>query len=136
MAASLEGREITREYRSIACLVAAASIYTGSPNLLDRLAYALNPESAVKSLNDSLRIIEGAVRRGEVEETSEKIGEGSERNIIKISVGNEKEYTLPYCTLPKAETTRRFLEELRSNIWVARAVGILANSMVLEARLG
>ncbi len=130
-----ETREITREYRSVACLVATASIYTESLNLIDRLAYALNPESAIKSLNDSLRIVEGAVRRGEVGEAVEKSEGGGDRSVIKIRVGDGREYRLLYCSLPNVEVVRRFLEEVRRNIEVARTIGTLANSMVLEARL-
>jgi len=42
---------------------------------------------------------------------------------------------LLYCSFPNVEVVRRFLEEVRRNIEVARTIGTLANSMVLEARL-
>lgn len=138
---STQSEELTRRYRSIAALVASAVLITGSPTLVDRITNALSPEAVMRSISDSLRIVEGASRgAGGASIKEEKIKEGDkEIQSIVIAIregGSSREYIIKYASLPSSETVREFLERIERDIILARKIGIVAQSMILESYKG
>jgi len=138
---SAQSEELTKRYRSIAALVASAVLITESPTLVDRITNALSPEAVMRSISDSLRIVEGASRgAGGAIIKEEKIkDENEEIQSIVITIGegdSSRKYVIKYASLPSYETVRDFLEKIQRDIILARKIGIVAQSMILESYKG
>jgi CRISPR type I-A-associated protein Csa5 len=134
--------DLTRRFRSVAALIASASIISGSPTLVDRVINALSPEAVIRSLGDSLRIVENALksdREPSIREEKVREKENDEEKtvptiIIKVKEDDKTEtYKIRYASLPSSEIVRDFMEKTYNNVLIARKIGILAQSMILEA---
>jgi CRISPR type I-A-associated protein Csa5 len=117
--------EVKVNYKGVAALLASASLITGSPTLIDRVANALSVDSVIKSINDALRVVESYQKSGK-----ENITEKDGRTEITI---DREQYPL-FAKLCTTEQLREFLEDVQRDIRIARAVAALAESLILDAR--
>jgi CRISPR type I-A-associated protein Csa5 len=117
------------KFRGVSLLLAGASLITGSPTLIDRVANALSFDSVIKSVNDALRVIESFQKNKS--EKNELI-ESSDKTILKI---DGEQYVLS-ATLCTSTQLQEFFKEAESDIRIARAVAALAESLIVDARRG
>jgi CRISPR type I-A-associated protein Csa5 len=117
------------KFRGVSLLLAGASLITGSPTLIDRVANALSVDSVIKSVNDALRVIESFQKNKS--EKNELI-ESSDKTILKI---DGEQYVLS-ATLCTSTQLQEFFKEAESDIRIARAVAALAESLIVDARRG
>jgi len=113
----------------VSLLLAGASLITGSPTLIDRVANALSVDSVIKSVNDALRVIESFQKnKSEKNELIESV----DKTILKI---DGEQYVLS-ATLCTSTQLQEFFKEAESDIRIARAVAALAESLIVDARRG
>lgn len=117
------------KFRGVSLLLAGASLITGSPTLIDRVANALSVDSVIKSVNDALRVIESFQKNKS--EKNELI-ESEDKTILKI---DGEQYVLS-ATLCTSTQLQEFFKEAESDIRIARAVAALAESLIVDARRG
>ncbi|PSN84740.1 hypothetical protein B9Q02_09005 [Candidatus Marsarchaeota G1 archaeon BE_D] len=117
------------KFRGVSLLLAGASLITGSPTLIDRVANALSVDSVIKSVNDALRVIESFQKNKS--EKNELI-ESADKTILKI---DGEQYVLS-ATLCTSTQLQEFFKEAESDIRIARAVAALAESLIVDARRG
>ncbi|PSN99201.1 hypothetical protein B9Q11_01130 [Candidatus Marsarchaeota G2 archaeon ECH_B_SAG-F08] len=117
------------KFRGVSLLLAGASLITGSPTLIDRVANALSVDSVIKSVNDALRVIESFQKnKSEKNELIESV----DKTILKI---DGEQYVLS-ATLCTSTQLQEFFKEAESDIRIARAVAALAESLIVDARRG
>ncbi|AWR95232.1 type I-A CRISPR-associated protein Csa5 [Acidianus brierleyi] len=114
--------------KRIANLLATSSLYTDSPTLIDRIANALSKEAITKVLNDSQRIIESGISKGD-------IFQNKKDDHPIISIKGEKMLSI-YGYLPTTSDIENFLLEVEKDIYNARKAGAIAMSIVNQAKLG
>ncbi|MEM4334168.1 MAG: hypothetical protein QXK61_08440 [Nitrososphaerota archaeon] len=115
----------TQTYRSVAVLLAAASTLTESPSLIDRMANALNPEPAARAVYDALRIVESDQKSNNPRIKNEK----DERGRPYLSIGDKKIFGW----IPTSETVRKFIENVCTDVSIARKIGTFASALLVEA---
>jgi len=117
----------SRDCMDLAALIAVAK--TKSMALLDRLAYALNPESLRMAVADALRVIQydQVSRNPSIVQTIDESG----HPIVKVRTEDRDEPIVIRGRLPSSEAVRRFIEEADPGL--ARKVGARASSLLVEA---
>jgi CRISPR type I-A-associated protein Csa5 len=113
----------------LAVLIAAAVARTKSMALLDRLTYALNPESIRMAVADALRVIQydQASRSPSIVQTADERGQ----HVVKVRVEDRAEPIVIRGRLPSSEAVRRFIETVDPDL--AKKVGAHASSLLVEA---
>lgn len=126
-----EKHDSVYKYRKIAAILAAATLITESPNIIDRMSNALTSEQAIRALSDALRIIES------IKSSSSKIKLQETNNDIKIITDEEqsKIITIPY-GLPNESDVVIFIDNVSENISIARKIGTLASALVVKELRG
>jgi CRISPR type I-A-associated protein Csa5 len=119
----------SQDYMDVAVLIAAAVARTKSMALLDRLAYALNPESIRMAVADALRVVQydQISQSPAIIQTSDEKG----RPVVKVRVEDRDEPIVIRGRLPSSEAVRRFIEEADPDL--AKKVGAQASSMLVKA---
>ena len=92
------------KFRRIATALAVASLIMGNTNVIDRIAYSLTPEQAVRALNDSMRTISSIMSSNQsdvkVEKTTVKTKKG-EVTATKVTVEGNQYFV--YSALPSED---------------------------------
>jgi CRISPR type I-A-associated protein Csa5 len=119
----------SRDCMDLAVLIAVAVAKTKSMALLDRLAYALNPESVRMAVADALRVIQydQVSRNPSIVQTIDESG----HPIVKVRTEDRDEPIVIRGRLPSSEAVRRFIEEADPDL--AKKVGVRASSLLVEA---
>jgi CRISPR type I-A-associated protein Csa5 len=119
----------SQDYMDVAVLIAAAVARTKSMALLDRLAYALNPESIRMAVADALRVVQydQISQSPAIIQTSDENG----RPVVKVRTEERDEHIVIRGRLPSSEAVRRFIEEADPDL--AKKVGAHASSLLVEA---
>lgn len=117
-------------YKKIAALLASATIITGSPTIIDRMANALTSEQALRSLSDALRIIISIKQSGSSLTTLQEKDENV--LITKVEENVTHQYTIPY-GLPNESDIGSFIDYVSEDISMARKLGTLAANLVAGA---
>ncbi len=125
----------TKQYRDIAVLLAAASALTESPSLIDRMANALNPEPAIRSVKDALRIIDGELSQSTEKKIEVVKSQENQKERSKVKVRTEGGELTIYGHLPNNEVVRRFLDDVHGDTSLARKIGALASAILVDAKL-
>jgi len=101
---------------------------TKSMALLDRLTYALNPESIRMAVADALRVIQydQASRNPSIVQTVDENGQ----HVVKVRVEGRDEPIVIRGRLPSSEAVRRFIETADPGL--AKKVGAHASSLLVE----
>ncbi len=115
--------------KRIANLLAVSSLYTDSPTLVDRITNALSKEAITKVLNDSQRIIESGISKGDIFRSKK-----DDHPIISIK--GEPNMLSIYGYLPTTSDIENFLLEVEKDIYNARKAGAIAMSIINQAKLG
>jgi CRISPR type I-A-associated protein Csa5 len=118
----------SQDYMDLAVLIAAAVARTKSMALLDRLTYALNPESIRMAVADALRAIQydQASRNPSIVQTVDENGQ----YVVKVRVQDRDESIVIRGRLPSSEAVRRFIETADPDL--AKKVGAHASSLLVE----
>lgn len=115
-------------FRGVSLLLAGASLITGSPTLIDRVANALTMDSVIKSVNDALRLVESFQKNSSeingITETQDR------KTILKV---DGDAFILP-ATLSSTRQVQDFFIESEKDIRIARAVAALAEALIVDAR--
>jgi CRISPR type I-A-associated protein Csa5 len=119
----------SQDYMDVAVLMAVAVARTKSMALLDRLAYALNPESIRMAVADALRVIQYD-QFSRNPSTVQAVDE-SGRPVVKVRTEERDEPIVIRGRLPSSEAVRRFIEEADPDL--AKKVGTHASSLLVEA---
>jgi CRISPR type I-A-associated protein Csa5 len=119
----------SQDYMDVAVLIAVAVTRTKSMALLDRLAYALNPESIRMAVADALRVIQydQFSRNPSIVQAVDESG----RPVVKVRTEDRDEPIMIRGRLPSSEAVRRFIE--RADPDLAKKVGAHASSLLVEA---
>jgi CRISPR type I-A-associated protein Csa5 len=119
----------SQDYMDVAVLIATAVARTKSMALLDRLAYALNPESIRMAVADALRVIQydQFSRNPSIVQAVDESG----RPVVKVRTEDRDEPIMIRGRLPSSEAVRRFIE--RADPDLAKKVGAHASSLLVEA---
>ncbi|MEN3047866.1 MAG: hypothetical protein ABDH63_03685 [Candidatus Caldarchaeales archaeon] len=123
-------------FRPIAVLLAAASALSGSPSMIDRMANALSPEPAIRTLRDSLRLVDSELSRSESERRL-KFGIGTAatgREYRVIEVKDETGVFQIIGHLPSSEMVREFIDRVQNDTALARKIGAYASAILVESR--
>jgi CRISPR type I-A-associated protein Csa5 len=117
------------DFMDLAVLIATAVARTKSMALLDRLTYALNPESIRMAVADALRVIQydQASRTPSIVQTADERGQ----HVVKVRVEDRAEPIVIRGRLPSSEAVRRFIETADPDL--AKKVGAHASSLLVEA---
>ncbi len=115
-------------FRGVSLLLASASLITGSPTLIDRVANALTMDSVIKSTNDALRVVESFQKNSSevngIMETQDR------KTILKV---DGKTFIFP-ATLSSTRQVQDFFIEAEKDIRIARAVAALAEALIVDSR--
>jgi CRISPR type I-A-associated protein Csa5 len=115
-------------FRGVSLLLASASLITGSPTLIDRVANALTMDSVIKSINDALRVVESFQKNSSevngITETQDR------KTILKV---DGKTFIFP-ATLSSTRQVQDFFIEAEKDIRIARAVAALAEGLIVDSR--
>jgi len=115
-------------FRGVSLLLASASLITGSPTLIDRVANALTIDSVIKSINDALRVVESFQKNSSevngIKETQDR------KTILKV---DGKTFIFP-ATLSSTRQVQDFFIEAEKDIRIARAVAALAEALIVDSR--
>lgn len=115
-------------FRGVSLLLASASLITGSPTLIDRVANALTMDSVIKSVNDALRVVESFQKNSSevngITETQDR------KTILKV---DGKTFIFP-ATLSSTRQVQDFFIEAEKDIRIARAVAALAEALIVDSR--
>jgi CRISPR type I-A-associated protein Csa5 len=118
----------SQDYMDVAVLMAVAEARTKSMALLDRLTYALNPESIRMAIADALRV----VQYDQISRNPSIAQERDEKGpIVKVRVEDRPEPLVIRGRLPSSEAVWKFIEEADPDL--ARKVGAHASSLLVEA---
>jgi len=116
--------------KRIARLLAVTFLYSGSPNLVDRIANALSKEAVAKALYDAQRIVQVGFGKNEIKSYTKQDEKGKKYNIIQITVDNNN-YEVRG-SLPMEQDIEKFLSIIEKDIYYARKAGALAMSIVIR----
>jgi CRISPR type I-A-associated protein Csa5 len=115
-------------FRGVSLLLASASLITGSPTLIDRVANALTIDSVIKSINDALRVVESFQKNSSevngIMETQDR------KTILKV---DGKTFIFP-ATLSSTRQVQDFFIEAEKDVRIARAVAALAEALIVDSR--
>jgi|ECHhosMinimDraft_1075155.scaffolds.fasta_scaffold00899_6 CRISPR type I-A-associated protein Csa5 len=115
-------------FRGVSLLLASASLITGSPTLIDRVANALTIDSVIKSINDALRVVESFQKNSSevngIKETQDR------KTILKV---DGKTFIFP-ATLSSTRQVQDFFIEAEKDVRIARAVAALAEALIVDSR--
>ena len=119
----------SQDYMDVAVLIAAAVARTKSMALLDRLAYAPNPESIRMAVADALRVIQydQFSRNPSIVQAVDERGQP----VVKVRTEERDKPIVIRGRLPSSEAVRRFIEEADPDL--AKKVGVHASSLLVEA---
>lgn len=125
------------QFRPIAVLLAAATALSGSPSMIDRMANALNPEPAVRTIRDSLRLVDSELARSESERRlrvgTKTTTTGREYRVVEVQ--DEIGVFQIVGHLPSSEMVREFIDKVQSDTSLARKIGAYASAILVESRL-
>jgi CRISPR type I-A-associated protein Csa5 len=126
--------ESLNKFKRIATALAVASLIMGNTNVIDRIAYSLTPEQAVRALNDSMRTISSIMSSNQsnvkVEKTTVKSKNG-EVTATKVTVEGNQYFV--YSALPNEDEVAEFIDALTKDIRIARKVGGMALATYVKA---
>lgn len=130
-----EDRE-KRIVQRVANLFAVATLYSGSPTLIDRLANSLSKDTATKVLYDAERIVQSGLNQGDIKR--EKL-QGDKNEYTAMTVKrDEKEGSRPYTitgSIALDDDVEDFLILISKDIYFARKVASRAMALVNQAVL-
>lgn len=121
-----------KEYRSVACTLAAVSIYLGSYSLIDRMSNALSSDSVNRVIYEMSRILNSVSK-----EEKPKIRSYSDNNRSVVAVikdDENKEYKI-YGEIADSSELESFLEEVEKSPHIARSLASLAMYLAAKAQL-
>lgn len=113
--------------------MAVAALGSKSTNVIDRLAFSVNSEQAVRALNDALRTIATLQSQGDV--IVRKVSQEG-REFMKIEVKSEGNKNITYSvygTLPTPEEVQNFINEVSKDPRLARKIGAIALDIYVKA---
>ena len=111
--------------------MAIAALGQDSTSVIDKMAFATNPEQAINALNEALRTIASLQKSGSViKQVEEAEGREATKTIV-ISPDNRK-FEVP-CALPDTNEVAAFVDEVTKDPRLARKVGAIALDLYVKA---
>ncbi|MEB3691957.1 MAG: hypothetical protein G5Z43_001036 [Caldisphaeraceae archaeon] len=135
----LESRKGLPGYSRVVNALTVASLLMQSTTVLDRMAYALTSEQAIRAISDSMRIVSSGLENELIKHEKKESRDGSKTyDILIVTPSKTKESYEIYGTLPSEEEVSKVVEELSSDIRIARKIGAIAlasYAKVLQERI-
>lgn len=105
--------------------------------MIDRMANALSPEPAVRTIRDSLRLVDSELTRSESERRlrvgTKTATTGREYRVVEVQ--DEIGVFQIVGHLPSSEMVREFIDKVQSDTTLARKIGAYASAILVESRL-
>jgi CRISPR type I-A-associated protein Csa5 len=130
----------SRDFSHIVNALTAASLLMKSTTLLDRMAYALTTEQALRSISDSMRVISSGLTSSQIIHSKEQSQKSSDVwDVLLIKPANSNITYKIYGTLPTNDEVSKVVDQLNKDIRLAKKIGAIAlanYAKVLERYMG